>query len=522
VFIRLESTPGTRGHVALLQKLWRIAKDPEIVGVALVLRAEPAASLARAEELADALRVLRAYGKKSLCSLEDNGGRSLYVCANADRTVVNPAGGLRYAGLRSQYIYLAGLLNKIGVKAEFVRIGAHKSAPEQFMNEQASETAREDHIDMLRETEAVFVKNVSQGRKLTPEQVRTATAHGPFVASEAREAGFVDAYAFDDELDRVMSDVVGRRVGLSKYEEETRMPDTFGPRAGIGILYVDGDIVDGRSQHIPIVDSRLVGSYSIVDQIKALRDDPGIRAVVLRINSPGGSSMASDVMWRELVLLAHRKPLIVSMDSVAASGGYYIATAGTTVYALPLTVTGSIGIFYGKADLSGLLRTIGVNVETYRMAPRADAESMFRPFTPEERVELQHKVQQFYDVFLTRVSTGRHMTKEQVDAVGQGRVWTGQQAFDRHLVDRIGGLRQALEQARALTGLPEDAPIREYPPPEASLIEMALKVAGIGHASGIEAALPMAIKDVARAVAPMAVYPGDVPLARMEWVPVEE
>ena len=522
VWMRLEKTPGNRGHVHLLQKLWKLAEDREVTAVTLVLRAEPASSYAHAEELADALRVLRARGKKTLCSFEDNGAKSLYVCANADRIVVNPAGGLRYAGHASSYLYLAGLLNKIGVRADFVRVGAHKTAPEQFMNEQGSDAARADHEDVLRNVEAVFVKNLSRGRKLQEDKIRASTRNGPFIASEARDAGFVDGYAFDDELERVTQDLVGANVRYEKYEDETPAPNTWGPQGKVGVLYVDGDIVDGRSMTIPLVDTKLVGSYSIVDAIKQLKDDTTIKSVVLRIESPGGSSMASDVMWRELTLLAEKKPLIVSMGSVAASGGYYIASAGKIIFALPLTVTGSIGVFYGKADVAELLKKIGVNVETFRTAPRADAESVYRPFTPEERVELQRKVGQFYDVFLDRVAAGRHLSKDEVDAVGQGRVWLGQQAIEKKLVDRMGGIRHALEAAREAGGLPADAPTYELPKIEASLLERAVGLAGGSPTQKLADALPVQVRSIAKALAPLVVFERGTALARMDWIPLEE
>ncbi|MFO0678976.1 MAG: signal peptide peptidase SppA [Polyangiaceae bacterium] len=524
VSIRLEKTPGTRGHVALLRKLWKIADSDDVRGVALVLRTEPASSFAHAEEIADAIRVIRSRGKKVLCSWEDNGGKSLYVCANADRTVVNSAGGLRFAGLKSQYFYLAGLLDKLGVKAEFVRVSAHKSAPEQFMNERASEVARADHVDFLRNMEAVFVRDVAVGRKMTDERVREAIAKGPFVASEARDAGFVDGYAFDDELDRTMSELVGSKTHLEKYEDETPANETFGPRSKIGLLYIDGDIIDGRSTTIPLLGMKLVGSYTIAEEAKRLREDRSIKSVVLRIESPGGSSMASDVMWRELVKLAEKKPLVVSMGSTAASGGYYVAVPGKTVFALPLTLTGSIGVFYGKADLSGLLGKVGVNVETYKTSPRADAESLFRGFTEDERRELEHKVGQFYDTFLDRVTKGRHMTREAVDAVAQGRVWTGQQAYAHKLVDRLGGMREALEEARRLSGLPYDAPVEEHPPVVKTLLDRALELGGFDRAMLATplATLPPQVREVVRSVAPLAVYKSDVPLTRLELVPSED
>jgi protease-4 len=293
----------------------------------------------------------------------------------------------------------------------------------------------------------------------------------------------------------------------------------------VAILYLDGDIVDGRSQHVPILDMRLVGSYSMADAIKQLREDDSVGAVVLRIESPGGSSLASDVMWRELVLLGKRKPLVVSMGTVAASGGYYVASASKNIFALPLTVTGSIGVFYGKADLSGLLDKIGVTVDTYKTAPRADAESLFRGFTEEEERELAHKVDQFYDTFLDRVSASRGMTKAEVDAVGRGRVWMGQQAIEKHLVDHLGGLRDALAAARAAAHLPDDAPIIESPSNRESLLEKAIDLAtggGGDRAAAAMAQLPPAIRTLARAVAPLVLYSSDEPLARMEWVDAGE
>jgi len=526
VSIRIEHTPDARAHINLMRELWSIARDRETVAVALVLRAEPADSLAHAEELADAIRLVRAHGKKVLCSWEDAGSRALYVCANADRTVVNPAGGLRYAGLRSQYIYLAGLLHKLGVNAQFIRIGPHKSAPEQFTNEHAGPVAQADHEDLLRENEAVFTKDVAVGRHMTEARVREVTTTGPFTADEAIGAGFANATAFDDELERVTSDLAGRSVSLQPYAADTPAPRQFGARSKVAVIVVEGDMVDGHSSHIPLVDMTLVGSYSVVDTIRQVKDDSTIKSVVLRIESPGGSSLAADVMWRAIEELAKVKPLVVSMGTFAASGGYYIASPARTIYALPLTVTGSIGVFFGKADVSGLLHKIGVNVDTERTTPHADLESIFRSFTPEETRALEVKVDQFYDTFLDRVSRGRHMTKAQVDALGRGRVWTGPQAWQRGLVDKMGGLRHALDEARQLGGLPDDAPIVELPSIELTLMDKAKAAVTLLSRAGADASvlelLPEQVKSLARALAPMMVYRSDVPLERLEWVPLEE
>jgi protease-4 len=231
--------------------------------------------------------------------------------------------------------------------------------------------------------------------------------------------------------------------------------------------------------------------------------------------------MAADVMWREVALTARVKPVIVSMGDLAASGGYYIAAPATRIYANPLTITGSIGVFYGKADVSGLLAKIGVNVEVYKTAPRADAESIFRPFTDDERRELERKVGQFYDVFIGRVAEGRHMSKEAVDQIGQGRVWTGEQAKERGLVDELGGLRQALNEARRRGGLPDDAPIVELPKIPTTLLGQILGVEGLKSEATLASILPPALSGLARAMAPFLIHPSDRPLARIEIEPVE-
>ena len=521
--IRLEKTPGTREHVALLRHLWQIAEEePSIGAVVLELRTAPADSMAHVQELRDAVYMLRQAGKKVLCHLEDADGASLYLCSAADRILLNPAGGIRFAGLRARYFYYAGLLDKLGIKADFVRIGAHKSAPEAFTRTGATEVAHDDKIDLLQQHEKFLTLGIAHGRKLSPEAVRERIAKGPFVAIEAKQAGFVDGYAFDDELESQASVLVGQPVRLIDDNRGPYAERFNGQNPGIALIYVDGDMVDGRSQTIPFLGMKLVGSYTIAESIRKARENPLIGAVVLRVETGGGSAMAADVIWRELERTTKVKPVIVSMGTAAASGGYYISSPATRVFANPLTITGSIGIFYGKADVSELLRKLGVNVEVYKTAPRADAESIFRPFTDEEKTELKRKVWQFYDVFLQRVAEGRKLTKEQVDAVGQGRVWTGEQALAHKLVDELGGLRQALAAARALADLPDHAPIQELPPPDTSLIGRILGIDGVSASIPSQlSALPPGFMDMVRALGPFVVHPADKPLARMELTSIE-
>jgi len=521
--LRIEDTPNVRGHTALLRKLWDIADhEPNVAAVVLELRTSPANSMAHAQELRDALFHLRQAGKRVLCHLEDGDGSSLYLCSAADRTLLNPAGGIRFAGLKSRYMYFGGLLEKLGIKADFVRIGAHKSAPESFMRNDATDVARADHIDLLQQIERNFTVDVAAGRHIDAVELRKRIARGPFVASEAKFAGLVDGFAFDDQLEDEVSALAGLPLRLFDDRRAPRAPEYFGEDSGIALIYVDGDMVDGRSQTIPLLGMRLVGSYTIADSLKKARENPKVGAVVLRVETGGGSAMAADVIYREIQLTRKVKPVIVSMGNAAASGGYYISAPATRVFANPLSITGSIGIFYGKADVAELMRRIGVSVEVYKTAPRADAESIFRPFTPEEHNELQRKVAQFYDVFLTRVASGRNLSKEEVDAIGQGRVWTGEQALERKLVDELGGLRQAIAFARKLGNVPEHGPIVELPPPDTTLIGRLLGIEGIKEAPPAAAALlPSQFFDLVRALAPFVAHTGDKPLALMEMTAVE-
>jgi protease-4 len=517
--VRIEDTPSTRKHVSLLRKLWRLADEPKLEAVVFEVRTTPGDTLARVQEMRDAVELLRQKGKRVLCHLEDADGSSLYFCSAADRILINPAGGIRFAGLRTQHLFFSELLQKLGIRAEFVRIGDYKSAPEQFTRTTSTDAARAARLDLLAQHERQFVEALSRSRRIPPDEVRRRIARGPFIASEAYAAGLVDGYAYDDELERAASELVGGDVQLIEDSLAPRAPERFGNVPRVAVVYVEGDMVDGRSNTIPLLGTKLAGSYTLADTLKQVREDPFTAAVVLRVETPGGSAMAADVIWREVQLTAHVKPVIVSMGTYAASGGYYISAPATRVFANPLTITGSIGIFYGKADVAELLKKIGVNVETYKTAPRADAESIFRPFSDDERQELRRKVGQFYDVFLSRVSLGRRLSKAQVDAVGRGRVWTGEQAVSRRLVDELGGLRQALEYARKLAVLPEHAPIIELPPPDTSLIGRLLGIEGL-HQKGAGDLLPAQLMEVAQALAPFTVYSGDKPMARLELTPV--
>jgi protease IV len=524
VRLRLEQTPDAREHVGLLRELWSLAEEPRVDAVVLELRDTPADTLAHAQELRDAVLDLREHGKAVLCHLEDADVTALYTCAAANRILINPAGGIRFAGLRARYVFFARLLESIGVRAEVVAIGSHKSAPERFTRSESTEVSRADKIDLLQQMERQITEGVAAGRNLSFSSVRAAAKEGPFMGPRAQQVGFVDGVAFDDEIHKSLEDLLHRSTRLTTDDRRLPSPERFAAQPSIALVYVEGDMIDGRSRQVPVLDAEVVGSYTIADSLKAARENELIRAVVLRIESPGGSSTAADVIWRQVQLTAKVKPVIVSMGGYAASGGYYIAAPGTRIFANPATLTGSIGVFYGKADASRLLDKLGIDVEVYKTTDRADADAMYRPFTEGERTELERNLYQFYDLFLDRVATGRKLTKSSVDRVGQGRVWTGEQAKENGLVDELGGLRQALAYARQLSGLSSEAPIVELPQFDRSLLARVLGVPGVTAGAdplSLAALLPPTLRQTARAIAPFLLYSSDVPLMRLGYVMLE-
>jgi protease IV len=517
VRLRVEGTPNGRIHVAFLRQLWSLAREPNVDAVVFEIRESPGASLASLEELRDAVFELRRRGKRTLCHMEDGDGGSLYFCSATNKVLLNPAGGVRFAGMRSRHIYLARLLEKLGVKAEIVRAGKHKSAPEQFTETGSTDVSRADKVDLLQQFERGYSEGIAVGRNISVADVRASIGKGPFSSKEAEQAHFVDGFAFDDEIDKAVQGLTGRATRVVSDARRRVAPETFGNERFVALVYVDGDIVDGRNQSVPFLGLEVTGSYTIAETLKALRDDPRVGAIVIRVDSPGGSSMASDVIWRQVQLAAKVKPTVVSMGSVAASGGYYLAAPATRIFASPMTVTGSIGVFAGKADISELMNRIGVDVEVYKTHERADADSFFRSLTDEERAALQGKVDEFYQLFLDRVASGRNLKREAVHEVAQGRVWTGEQALAHGLIDELGGLRQAIAWAEVKAGMPEHSPIVELPRIEQPFLARLLGLPTLRE-SLLQMPMPDGMTQAVRGLAPFVIHPDNVVLARMELV----
>jgi protease-4 len=451
-------TNTVRGFVESLRKAKR---DPRIKTVLLMPSSLQLPFWGKVQELRDAVLDFRKSGKTVVAFLEYGGDREYYLASAADRVFLLPSSPLDLTGVASYEIFLRGTLDKLGALPDFLHIGDYKSAPNQLTEKGFTPAHREMTESLNRDMYEQLVRGIAQSRKKTEQEVRALFDQGPFVPEEALRAGLVDDLAYEDQLDdrvpALGSDEADRIEGAA-YQQISPASVGFTPRSRIAVLYAVGTITSGKSTYDPLNGS-VLGSETMVEQIRSARDDDTIKAIVLRIDSPGGSTVASDVIWRELMVAREdnpSRPLIVSMSDLAASGGYYIAMPAHAIVAQPATLTGSIGIFAGKIVLGGTLDKIGATRETVISGANADIYSPFSPFSPRQRAKVQEFMQGFYDDFIEKAAEARKTTPEKIDAVAQGRVWTGQQARERGLVDALGGLDAAVAIAKERAKIPAD------------------------------------------------------------------
>ena len=425
-----------------------------IDGETLRQRISAGLNLAEALEIIDGLQ--RA-GKKVVFYLESGGDLDYAVASVADRIVVAPQAILAVNGFSATALFAGAGLEKLGVKAEFVRVGAYKNAPDLFTRSDMSQEQREVTNALLDDVFGRYVSEVSRKRHLDEGKFRRLLDRGLVTPQEALREGLVDGLAYPDQLEEEVRKVLG---GSSAFLRKTSLDhpavrdDRWAPGPRIGIVRVEGDIARGSGGSSPFGGIEIAGSDTIARRIHGLADDPAVRAIVVRIDSPGGDGTASDLIWRELVRAREEKhkPVIASMGDVAASGGYYVAVAADQIYAEPSTITGSIGVFIGKFDLHSLYGGLGLTLVTNKRGESADLFTTTRPLTDAERQMMQGWVTAFYEQFVERVAQGRKMSPSQVDALGRGRVWSGAQALARGLVDRMGGLPEALREAKQRAG----------------------------------------------------------------------
>jgi protease-4 len=456
--------PAERAQTLLgvLETLDAIAGDPRAHGVLLELRGAPG-GLAAAQSLRRALDAVRARGKAVAAFAESLDLVSLYVASAADRLWIPETGRAYAVGLRTDAYYLRDLLARFDVRPELVRIGTHKSAGEMFTNERMSDEQREQLEAIVSDGFDALVDGIAAGRGRTPEQVRAWIDAGRYTAADALAAGIIDGHAYRDELEDRLGELASRRApepGRPVLVESRalwalRANATSGLRAPmprIAVLFASGSI--SRGEH-----GRGIASRAAEEMLGALARDGRVRGVVLRIDSPGGDALASDLLWRAVRTLRREKPVVASLAEVAASGGYYLASAADCVIAERSSITGSIGVIGGKLDLSGLFRRFGVGLDAVERGARAGMHSAARGFTEEERELVRGEMRAFYDTFVARVAEGRGLAAAAVERAAQGRVFTGGRALALGLIDALGGPLEALAEVRRRAGLRGAEPV---------------------------------------------------------------
>jgi protease-4 len=431
----------------VLKNIKKAAADDNVKGIYLELGINMN-SFATLEEIRNELIAFKKSNKFVIAYGELADQKSYYLCSVADKVYLNPAGELVLNGLSSNVMYLKNMFEKIGVKPELIRHGKFKSAGEPLIADKMSDANREQINSYLGSLYHTMVNGIATARKKQVDEVENMINQLMIQHPEdAVKLGMADGLKYDDEIETELKKLIGndenlKFVTLEKYSNTPNL-NVSTSEDKIAIIYCDGEIVSGESG-----DDNM-GSETIAKAIKKVRLDERYKAIVLRINSPGGSAMASDVIWREVVLAKKAKPVIVSMGSVAASGGYYIAAPADVIVAEPNTITGSIGVFGLMINAKELLNNkLGINVETVKFGEYADLGSIDRPLTTAERAIIQRGVDRIYDDFITKVAEGRKLKKEQVDSIAQGRVWAAIDAKKIGLVDEFGGLDKALEIAK--------------------------------------------------------------------------
>ncbi len=431
----------------VLKNIKKAAADDNIKGIYLELGINMN-SFATLEEIRNELIDFKKSKKFVVAYGELADQKSYYLCSVADKVYLNPAGELVLNGLSSNVMYLKNMFEKIGVNPELIRHGKFKSAGEPLIADKMSDANREQISSYLGSLYHTMVNGIATARKKQVSEVENIINQLLIQHPEdAVKLGMSDGLKYDDEIETEFKKLIGndenlKFVTLEKYSNTPNI-NVSTSEDKIAIIYCDGEIVSGESG-----DDNM-GSETIAKAIKKVRLDDKYKAIVLRINSPGGSAMASDVIWREVVLAKKAKPIIVSMGSVAASGGYYIAAPADVIVAEPNTITGSIGVFGLMINAKELLNNkLGINVETVKFGEYADLGSIDRPLTTAERAIIQIGVDRIYDDFITKVAEGRKLKKEQVDSIAQGRVWAAIDAKKIGLVDEFGGLDKAIAIAK--------------------------------------------------------------------------
>jgi protease-4 len=511
----MEGAPTVRSVVETLRK----AKSDRRITSVIVRPTGAAALWGKVQEVREAITDFRRSGKPIVAYLEYGGEQEFYLATACDKVFLMPAATLDLTGMASYELFLRGTLDKIGAYPDALHIGEYKTASNTFTEHTYTPAHREMAESLNNDMFDQLVRGIAGGRRKSEADVRVLIDHGPFLPEDALRAGLIDDLAYEDELDDKVKLGSGKPhfVEMNEYKQVSAgsLGLNGGPR--IAIIYAACIIASGKSSY-DSPGGGVVGSDTIVEYLRKARADSGIKAIVLRVDSPGGSAIASDIIWREVVLTRNQKPVIASMSDVAASGGYYISMPAHAIVAEPSTLTGSIGVVLTKFVIDGTLKKLGMNVEGVSQGKYAGMYAPTRPFSPEERARMAENMQATYDTFVEKAAQGRNTTPEKIDAIGQGRVWTGRQAKEIGLVDELGGLDRAVALAKQRAKIAQDTEVElVIYPPKKSFYDLVRDPFGSADRAGTLASLlgignPRALQALA---APLQVFRRGEPLALM-------
>lgn len=458
--------PYNAGLYDAVKSIRKAAGDNNIKGIFIKLDGTPN-GWATLQQLRDALGAFKSSGKFIYAYGESIPQKAYYVASVADSVYLNPVGSMEIKGLVSQLTFFKTALSKLEVQPEIFYAGKFKSATEPFRADKISDANREQITALQNGIWAEFLTAAAKHAHTDTAAVHALATNGSIqFPADALKSKLVDGLLYWDEVEDRMRAKMGLKadekinyVSLDEYNDKWDI-DGKSKDGRIAVLFAEGDIVDGSKE-----DDYQIASEDFVKTIRTLRKDDKVKAVVMRVNSPGGSALASEVMLRELQLLRQKKPLIVSMGDVAASGGYYISCQADSIFAMPNTITGSIGVFSMLFSVEGLMKNkLGVNFDEVKNAPYADFPTMSRNLTPNEAQRMQNGVDTIYHIFKSRVAAGRKISVADVDSIAQGRVWTGKDALAIHLIDAYGNLDRAIASAAAKAKL-SNYKVVTYPEP---------------------------------------------------------
>jgi protease IV len=451
----------------------RKAKVDSRIGAVMLDIDMPGIGWGKADELREAIKDFRASGKPVYAYMEFGTNREYYIATAAEKIFVPPPGDIYINGFAAQAMFYRGSLDKLGIEPQFLKIGKYKNAPDQYTEKTMSEGQKEVTNAILDDYFARVVGAIAETRKKSPEDVKAIIDNAPYSSPQAKQQGLIDESFYREQVYDELKNRLGykaddtlRTIAGNEYRDV--QPDSLGLNNGerVAVIYASGAITGGRSNSSPF-GGEMVGSDTIIEAVNDAAADNSIKAIVLRVDSPGGSALASDLMWFALENAKAKKPVVVSMGDVAASGGYYIACNANKIVAEPSTVTGSIGVFMGKPVMSGFYDWVGITTE-YTL--RGKNAGLFREtvkWEGDELAKLQEQTNNIYfNNFVPKVAKGRNKSAEEVNSIAQGRVWTGAQAKEKGLIDEFGGLEKAIEIAKDLAKLPADKDVRRVNFPE--------------------------------------------------------